>query len=39
MIVGVHAEHRVAPAPFDREDYRAMLLKVTALVLADLKAG
>lgn len=39
MMVGVHAEYRIAPGGFDRADYRAMLLKVTQLVLDDLRRG
>ena len=37
MMIGVHAEHRVEHVRFDRSDYRAMLLKVTKLILEALR--
>lgn len=39
MMVGAHAEFRIAPGRFDRARYSAMLLRVTALILADLERG
>ena len=39
MMVGVHAEHRIAPGRFDREQYGEMLQRVASLLLADLHAG
>lgn len=36
MMLGVHAEHRIAPGRFDQSQYSEMLHKVAALVIADL---
>ena len=38
-MVGIHAEHRIAPGRFDRSAYSQMLGKVTSLILADLLAN
>lgn len=37
MMIGVHAEYRVENAIFDRRDYTAMLTRVAALILGDLR--
>jgi len=37
MMVGVHAEHRIAPGRFSRAEYGEMLLSVASLILNDLK--
>jgi AcrR family transcriptional regulator len=39
VMIGIHAEHRIAPGHFGREAYSQMLLKVTSLILADLIAN
>lgn len=35
MMVGIHAEHRIAPGRFDRTQYSAMLYHVVELLLAE----
>jgi hypothetical protein len=38
MMVGTHAEHRIAPGRFSRAQYSAMLLQVVELILVDLRS-
>ncbi len=39
MMVGIHAEHRIAPGRFDRAQYSQMLIKIVELILITLKQG